>query len=408
MRMETYIRKELGLKAHFVVLVKELQASVEAYVDPLHLRRLRCGLCGLVCKRTKGRRPVRRWLDLRLRDRPLVLVYAPFRVVCPRCGIRVEQVPWARPWQRITHALSLALSSMARELPWNRVAARFGLDWKCVASAVRRAVAWGREHARWLPLHVIGVDEVSWTARHRYLTLVYDLERRRIVWIGKDRAAETLDAFFRWLGKRKRRSIRAVCCDMWEPYADTVRKNLSNAVLVFDRFHVVRHVSGAVDEVRRHTWRRLSGIDRSQFKKTRWLWLSNPWNLKPDHKRRLSELCRRNSPIVRAYYLKEDFRHFWDYVSPGCAEKHLTQWTWWASHSRLEAFQKLARMIRKHRDGILAWTSTRVSNGALEGMNSKVALIRHRAHGFRNVDLFIDNIYHCCANLPLEAGTLPG
>ena len=338
----------------------------------------------------------------------MTLIYAPFRVLCSTCGVRVEKMPWANRWERITHSLSGAVSLLAKELPWNRVARHYGLAWKSVASAVRRAVAWGLTHRPWKPLHAIGFDEVARAKGHAYLTLVYDLERRRLIWIGKDRTWETTDAFFAWLGKRKRRSIHTVCIDMWAPYADAVRTHLPNAKIVFDRFHIVRHLNKAVDEVRRATWRAMNGMDRMRFKKTRWLWLKNPWNLEPAQKRRLSELCRRNSPIVRAYYLKEDFQRFWDYVYEGCAEKHLRQWTWWASHSRLEPFKKLAKMIRTHWDGLMTWTKTRVSNGALEAMNGKVAQIRHRAHGFRNPDMFIDNIYHCCADLPSEDGTLSG
>jgi transposase len=345
---------------------------------------------------------------LALRDRQLILVYTPYRVVCPRCGVRVERIPWARRWQRITHALSGVVSALAKELPWNRVGRHYGLNWKCVASAVRRAVAWGRAHRPWKTLRAIGIDEVARARGQSYLTLVYDLERRRLIWIGKDRTRETAESFFRWLAKRRGRCIHTVCLDMWAPFADAVRANLPQAEIVFDRFHVVKHLNAAVDEVRRQTWRSLNRLDRKRFKRTRWLWLKNPWNLKPAQKRRLSELCRRNSPIVRAYYLKEDFQRFWDYVYQGCAEKHLKQWLWWASHSRLEPFKRFARMIRNHWDGLMSWTRTRVSNGALEGMNSNVALIRHRSRGFRNVDMFIDNIYHCCANLPTEPGTLSG
>lgn len=405
MRLETFLRKSLGLQAHIVTKVNEpdeQQGTVEAHIGRLGKRRLRCGECGLVCKQVRDRRPERRWRDLSMRGCALVLVYAPYRVICPRCGVRVEKVPWAGRWQRLTDSLSRAVSRLAKDLPWNRVAVHFGLDWKSVASAVRRAVVWGQAKLRWKPLHVIGFDEVARSKGQSYLTIVYDLERRRMIWVGPDRTRKTADAFFAWLGKRKGKSVQAVCCDMWAAYVESIKAHLPKARIVFDRFHMVRHLNAAVDEVRRLTWRKLSGPDKSRFKRTRWLWLRDPSNLEPKQKRQLSALCRRNAPIVRAYYLKEDFQHFWDYHQEGWAARHLKHWVWWASHSRLEPFKRLARMVRKHWDGILAWTKTRVSNGALEGMNAKVSLIRHRAHGFRNVQNFIDNLYHCCANLPEE------
>lgn len=145
----------------------------------------------------------------------------------------------------------------------------------------------------------------------------------------------------------------------------------------------------------------LRGEERIAFKKTRWLWLKNPWNLRSKERRRLSALCRINQPIVRAYYLKEAFQRFWDYHYEGWAFPYFRQWLWWASHSRLEPFKQFARMIREHILGVMAWTRLRISNGALEGMNNKVKVISHRAYGFRKTDTNITAIWHGCGELPL-------
>jgi len=171
---------------------------------------------------------------------------------------------------------------------------------------------------------------------------------------------------------RRARAIHTVCCDMWSVYIDAVEGHLPQAALVFDRFHLSQHLSRAVDEVRRQTRRQLPGAEKAEFKHTRFLWLKNPENLAQAEHTRLSALLRLNSPIVRAYLLKEDFRRFWSYRSTAWAGGHLLQWLWLASHSRLEPFKKLARMLRGHLDGVLVWTKLRLSNGALEGMNNKV------------------------------------
>jgi transposase len=167
-----------------------------------------------------------------------------------------------------------------------------------------------------------------------------------------------------------------------------------------DRFHLSQHLSRAVDEVRRQTWRGLAGREKAEFKRTRFLWLRNPENLRREERTRLSALLRLNSPIVKGYLLKEDLRRFWPYRSTAWAAGHLRQWLWRAAHSRLEPFQKLARMLRTHLDGVLAWTRLRVTNGALEGMNNKVKVISHRAYGYRTSWAYILSIYHCCAGLP--------
>lgn len=402
MRMETFIRKALRMKSHYVCRIEETDDAVIAHVDRLGKRKLKCGRCRASCRRTHGRLKARTWRDLSLRDRPLRIRYQPFRVVCLRCKkVKVEKVPWAEPWSRVTMALATAVALLARQLNWLEVARHFRLDWKTVAQIVRHVVADGLKRRPWKPLHIIGVDEVSRKRGHRYLTLVYDLQRHRLIWIGEDRKKETLDSFFRWLTKRRSRSIHAVCCDMWAPYAQSIRQHLPQATLVFDRFHLVRHLMEALDEVRRLEVRSLSGPDKQLIKGTRFLLLKNPWNLTDTQRESLSSLTRLNLRLVRAYLLKETFRQFWNYKSPGWAKRFLKHWLWWASHSRLEPMKKFAQLVRTHIDGILAWTKLRISNGALEGLNNKVKLVSHRSFGFRTITYYIAAIYHVCADLPL-------
>jgi transposase len=313
----------------------------------------------------------------------------------------VERVPWADKWQRVTHALARAVAALARELNWDAVAHHFRVNWKTVAAVVEGAVLWGLAHRRREPLHVLGIDEVSRRKGQKYLTIVYDLERACVVWVGRDRDSATMERFFTWLGPRRARAIHTVCCDMWSIYVDAVQTHLPQAALVFDRFHLTQHLSRAVDEVRRRTWRQLADPEKADFKRTRFLWLKNPENLAVAERTRLSALVRINSPIVKAYLLKEDLRRFWTYRYTAWAGAHLLQWLRRASHSRLEPFKKLARMLRAHLDGVLVWTKLRVSNGALEGMNNKVKVISHRAYGYRTTWTYIANVYHCCAALPL-------
>jgi transposase len=402
MRLESCIRKGLRMKAHRVREIREENEKLlVAEVERIEGRLLRCGGCSLPVGRIHSRGRPRRWRDLPVRDQELELSYTPVRVNCPRCGPRTEKLPWAGRWQRITEALLLAVAKLSRELAWKKTAVQFKLDWKTVAAAVKSAVARGLKLREWKPLHAIGIDEVSRAKGQRYLTLVYDLERRRLVWAGENRDSETMRSFFSWLGWRRARSVVLVCCDMWAAYVEAVREKLPQATVVCDRFHVVQHVNRAVDEVRREIWRGLPTEEKRAFKNTRWLWLRNPWNLKPEQKRRLSELCRKNSGIVRAYYLKESFQRFWDYRLRGWAEPYMKQWLWWASHSRLKPFVRFGRMIRAHTEGVPAWTTMRISNGALEGMNNKVKMIAHRAFGFRTTEGYITAIWHGCGDLPL-------
>ncbi len=403
MRLETRPRKSLGMKAHTVTHVEEQpDGSLVAQVECLPGRRLACGACGRPPSQVADtRRPARRLHDLSVRDQPLWPIYAPAWVRCPICGLRVERIPRAEKWQRATHSLARAVATLARKLDWRSVAAHFRLNWKMVASVVEAAVLWGVAHRRWVPLHLMGIDEVSRRKGLRYQTLDSNLARRRVVWVGKEREEATLQRFFAWLGKRRARAIQVVCCDMWRPYLAVVRQAVPSAMVVFDRFRLTRYATEAVDTVRRQLGRQLAEAEKPACTRTRLLWLKNPENLERAERTRLSALVGLNAPIVRAALLKEDLRRFWDYRSTAWAAAHLRQRLWRASHSRLAPFVKLAQTLRVHLDGILAWTTLRVTNGALEGMSSKAKAISHRAFGFRTTWTYISTIYHCCAQLPL-------
>jgi len=400
MRMETCIRRSFRMKSHYVERVEESEAGWVAFVQRIGRRKLRCQ-CGLATRRVHSRGRVRRWKDLSVRDKPLWLIYRVCRVVCRSCGVVTEQLPWAERWARVTRPLAQAVARLARQMSWKQVACHYGLDWKTVAAVVRRAVAYGLAHRKRRPLRIIGIDEVSRKKGHHYLTLVYDLERKELVWIGQDRTEATLDAFFAWLGKRRSRNLQVACLDMWKPYLASVRQHAPQATTVFDRFHLIRHLNHALDLVRRQQWRKAGAAIRGVIKGTRYLLLMNPWTQSRQQRQRLLDLVDLNIPLVRAYLLKEDFQLFWYYRQPARALAHLQKWYRWARRCRLEPIKDFAALVQRHRDGILAWTKLRVSNGALEGMNNKIKLVSHRSFGFRNPDNYISAIYHSCANLPL-------
>ena len=400
--IETFIRKQLHLKAHTVTKVEETDECMLVYIDRLGNRLLRCGVCRQRCREVHDIRKQREWRDLSMRKLPLKLRYRPRRVECSRCGVRVEDFPWAEPWARVTTALSNAVAVLARELSWKGTAREYGLNWKSVATIVKRAVQYGLKHRKRPPVHAIGIDEVSRRKGQVYLTVVYDLERRVLLWVGDERTEEAVRPFFtKEMGKRRCQTLQVVCMDMWAAYAKLVRDHAVNAQILFDRFHIVKHLNEVVDATRRDLWRQLTTKQRVGFKGTRWLLLKNPWNLSSGQKERLSTLVRWNSPLVRAWYLKESFQLFWTYRQPWRAKQHLLKWMNSAMRSRLGPFQKFVGMLRSHLDGVLAWTQTRLSNGAVEGMNNKIKSISHRSFGFRTAENFIAAIYHCCARLPL-------
>lgn len=397
MRMESLVREALGLQVHRVVrVVKADDGSLEAHLERIRRRRLVCGTCGRKAP-YRDRRPLRRWRDLFVLTHSLVVVYAPCRTACPACGVSVEAVPWAAPRARVTRRLALELAVAARKASWTDVARRFQVDWKTVVAVVRAAVEWGLGRRKIKPVRVLGVDEVSRKKGQNYLTLFWDLGRKNLLWVGEDRTEAAGNAFFAWFGPRRAENLQAVCLDMWRPYMNAVRRAAPQSVMVFDRFHLVRHLGEAVDRVRRQMVR----AGAAAIKGTRYLWLTNPWNLRPEQRLRLGDLLKSNLPIVRAYILKEAFHKLFDYRSKAAAQRWLKMWFWMATHSRLGPLRDFAWMVRRHEAGILAWTDLRISNGLVEGMNNKIALVKRRAFGLRKPEYQKLAIYHCLANLPL-------
>jgi transposase len=237
-------------------------------------------------------------------------------------------MPWALPKGKLSKALVAFLASWAKVLSLAETAKRFGVSWNTVHRAVQVAVKYGLEHRPPTPVRVMGVDEVSRRKRHVYLTVVYDLEQGHVVWVGEGREEKTLRSFFEEWGKERASEIELVCCDMWRPYIKVLEEKAPQAELVFDRFHVVKHLNEAIDKVRREEYRSLPPEKRKDLKRSRYLLLKNPWNLKPKEERRLGELLKKNNKVVKAYILKEAFQDFWEYTNRGEAAKYLKQWFW--------------------------------------------------------------------------------
>ena len=231
----------------------------------------------------------------------MTLSYRPARVRCSTCGIKVEALPWASGKSRLTSALMVVLATWARLLAWDVVARLFGVSWSTVQAAVAQAVDFGLAHRESACVVYIGIDEISRRRGHIYHTQVYDLTGKRLLWSAEGRDAATLRRFFEEWGAEKTSKIRGVCCDMWAPYMEVVRQALPGIPLVFDKFHLIRHLLKAVNEVRRGEAKELSKTHPDLLAGTRYLWLKNPSNLTPRQQQRLSYLERMNLKINRAY-----------------------------------------------------------------------------------------------------------
>jgi transposase len=282
-----------------------------------------------------------------------------------------------------------------------------GIAWSTVGAIVERVVARRLDPERLQGLRRIGVDEFGYRKRHRYLTTVVDHDRGRVVWAAPGRSAETLGSFFDALGERAA-EIESVTIDMSGGYRKAIEERAPQAQIIYDRFHIQQLVSDALDEVRRAQVRTLGLTEEGKaIKGSRFSLLKNPWDLSRREKETLSELQRTNARLYRAYLLKETLAQALDYRQPGHARRALEDWLAWASRSKLAPFVKVARTIRKHFDGVVAYFQERLTNGNVEGFNNQLRMIARRAFGFHSPEPLISMLYLCCGGIQLNP-PLPG
>jgi len=315
--------------------------------------------------------------------------------------VHLEAVPWARHAAHHTRDFEDVVAWLAQQMAKTPIAGLLRIGWDTVGRIVERVVADHLDHRRLEGLIAIGVDEISYRRGQRYLTTVVDHERGAIVWCAPGRNAATLQGFFDLLGDRKL-AIRAVSIDMSGGYQQAINASIPHADICFDPFHVVRLAQRAVDQVRRDEW---NAHDRSHtaagkwIKGTRWSLLKSPAKQTIDQLAKLGEVQQANKPLYRAFLLKEELRLLYQLDDPTLAPAHLDAWLTWASRSRLEPFIKLARTIRRYRDGILNAIRLGLNNGRLEGLNSRIRLISHRSFGFHSPKPLIALIYLCCTGI---------
>jgi transposase len=303
---------------------------------------------------------------------------------------------------RFTSPFEEMVAYLAQRMDKTAVCRLMGIDWRTVGSIVQRVVTDRLDASRLEELYVIGVDEISFRKHHHYVTVVVDHAKKRVVWTGEGKGADTLGKFFEELGPERTKKLTNITLDMSTAYISAVDEHAPEAQKVFDRFHVQKLASEAVDEVRRAEVRAVAGTEAAKsLKHSRWALLKNRWNLSLREGEKLRELQRTNSPLYRAYLLKESLAQGFEYRQPARARKHFEGWISWAARSRIKPFVRLARTIKRFREGILAYIKTRLSNGLTEGLNNKTRLITRRAYGFHSAQALSAMIHLCCGGIVL-------
>jgi len=310
------------------------------------------------------------------------------RVACARCGrVKQERLPWLADTPDYTKRFAFAVGRRCRAAALQDVAKEFHLNWKTVKALEMQYM---REQLGRLGTpgpKVIGIDEVSIRKGHTYRIVVRDLGRRRPIWFGGvDRSEASLASFYAWLGPRKSQQIRLAVMDMWKAFRNATARHAPQADVLFDKFHVLRHLGEALAKVCKSEYARLTGQDRRFIKGQKYTRLSHRANLTLDGRRALRALLHANKRLNTAYLLKETFGQLWDYRREGWARRFFDQWQAALKGQRLEPYQKFAAMIERHWDGIAAYCQpeNKVALGFVEGLNNKIRGLQRRAYGLRD------------------------
>ena len=311
-----------------------------------------------------------------------------------------EQLAWLANNPLYTKRFAFYVGQRCASAPIRAVACELHLDWHTVKELEKQYMQAQLKRAGTPGPKVIGIDEISIKKGHTYRIVVSDLVRRRPIWFGgTDRSEASMDQFYQWLGPKKSRHIRLAVMDMWKAFRTSTRhpNHAPAAAILFDKFHVLRHLGKALDTVRKQEYARLTGKERAYIKGQKYTLLSHRDNLTLDGRRALKKLLAANKRLHTAYLLKESFSQLWDYDKEGWAKRFFEQWKASLKWQRLKPYEAFAQLIERHWDGIAAYCKpeNKVALGFVEGLNNKIRVLQRRAYGLRDEEYLRLKILTC-------------
>ena len=403
------LRNLLGFKGliitHHDLLPRK--GTLHLWVKP-HKNGACCPECARRCtlvqrSRAKAARDGRTWRDIPAGGLIVTLHYSPREIHCPTHGRRQEDIPWAAAHSRNTLRLECQLMRLCKVMTQKEAGAQLGIPKSTVADVLHRVIERCRDGHKIRGIKNLDIDEISYKKRHRYLTIVYDLDRHHVIWIRKGKGRKTIDHFFeKVLSKGQRARVKTACCDMSKAYMGAIAEHLPKALLVRDRFHIIKALNEAIDTVRLEECRALATTERKELKGLRFILLKNRKDRTRKEHKAIAELERSQRRIFRACTLKDELSHFWKYIYIGSAEKFLKRWCKRAKLSRVEPLRKFVRLLDAHWDGVVASLSG-ITNAVSEGINRLIRMAKNRASGYRSTDNFANIIFLIAGDLDLPA-----
>lgn len=338
--------------------------------------------------------------DLPCGDLRIYLEFDLRRLHCSQCGgVKRERLDWLAANPHYTKRFALYVGKQCRGASVKEVAEDLRLDWHAVKEMDKLYMREQLARAGEPEPGIIGIDELSLRKGRVYRILVSDLERHQPIWFGgTDRSDANMALFYDFLGPRRSQRIRLAVMDMWKPFQRVTAVHAPQAAILYDKFHVLRHLSVAMDKVRKTEYKRLTErADRKFIKGQKYVLLSHRENLAPEKRRRLETLLAANTRLNKAYLLKEAFGQLWEYRRAGWARRFFDHWCASLKWQRLKPFEEFAALIERHWDGIAAFCrpENKISLGFVEGLNNKVRVIQRRSYGIRDEEYLRLKILTC-------------
>jgi transposase len=406
MTVKQFIRNLLNLKELKITgfyMAPGKQGDLDLLVKP-YKNGCMCPQCKRRCPIVRQMEDIRTWRDPPIYGRAVKLWYRPREVQCPTHGRVQEDIPWADRFARVTYRFEFLLMIFCQMMTQKAAARVLRIAASTLSDLLHRTISRLRKDHRIANLKSIGIDEISYCKGHKYATVVYDIDRSCVVWVGKGKGRETIDVFFNEiLTCEQKEDIQWATCDMSQAYIGAIEHHCPNATLVLDRFHIAKALNNAVDEVRKEEWRKAHSDDRKALKGLRWLLYKHSSNRSRDERATLEALRNANRRIHRAWILKDEFEQFWEYKAPWAAQRFLKRWMTTALKSRIPSIRSFVETLKEHMHRILPYIHSRLTNAIGEGLNRIIKIVKNRASGFRNLEAFSDLIYLTVGDLDLPA-----
>lgn len=361
-----------------------------------------CPDCGDRCA-MKDHAPERSWRHLDAMQFQTVLSARVPRSSCDKCGVRTIALPWAGKHSRFTlmfESFAIEVLQAARSI--QAASILLSIDWSTAHEIMKRAVERGLERRSLDDVKHVGIDEKSFKKGHDYVSVMTDIDGSRVLEVAPERTIEACDKLWETLPDRQRTQVKAVCMDMWKAFETSTQRNVPQARIVHDRFHISKYLNEAVDKVRRAEHKQLQADGDDRLKGLRQTLLFNPENLSDERDEQLTALLKTSLATGRAWSLKDCFRHFWEQSDAIAGRTFFDRWYSWAIRSRLTPIKDVARMLKGRLSRILTWFTSPISNGPSEGFNSRIQSIKSAARGFRFFNNYRIRILFYCGKLELK------